>query len=99
MTIFGKSIPAGSAKGKDFHRLVKHRNYKVSNFFLPNVRPVLKLISVPRLGLNSEKREHLLKTASGSDKVTIKNIAKASSTPRQISEINLFARTFNYSPR
>ena len=31
MTIFGKSIPAGSAKWKAFHQLVKHKNYKVSN--------------------------------------------------------------------
>ena len=46
-------------------------------------------------GLNSEKGEHLLKTASGSDKVTTKNIAKASSAPRQTSEMDPFARTFN----
>ena len=45
--------------------------------------------------LNSEKREKLLKTASGSDKVTIKNIAKASSTPGQTSEMDPFARTLN----
>ena len=31
MTIFGRSIQAGSAKWKVFHRLVKHRNDKVSN--------------------------------------------------------------------
>ena len=31
MTIFGGSIPAGSAKWQVFHRLVKHRSYKVSN--------------------------------------------------------------------
>ena len=36
-----------------------------------------------------------MKTASGSNKVTIKNIAKASSAPRQTSEMNPFARTFN----
>ena len=36
-----------------------------------------------------------MKTASGSDKVTIKNIAKASSTPDQTSKMDPFARTFN----
>ena len=46
-------------------------------------------------GLNSEKREYLLKTASGSDKVTIKNIAKVTSTPRQTSEMDPFPRTFS----
>ena len=46
-------------------------------------------------GLNSEKREHLLKTVSGSVKVTIKYIAEASSTPRQTSEMDPFAITFN----
>ena len=50
-------------------------------------------------GLNSEKREHLVKTASGSDKVTIKNIAKAkgefNTTSHQTSEMDPFARTFN----
>ena len=48
-------------------------------------------------GLNTEKREHLLKKTSGSDKVTIKNIAKVSSTPRQMSEIDPLARIFNKS--
>ena len=46
-------------------------------------------------GLNSEKGEHLLETAFGSDKVTINNIAKVSSTPHQTSEMGPFARTFN----
>ena len=50
---------------------------------------------VGKCALNSEKREHLLKTASGLDKVTIKNIAKASSAPRQTSEMDPFSRTFN----
>ena len=45
--------------------------------------------------LNSEKREHLLKTASGSDKVTIKNISKASSAPRQTFEMDPFAKKSN----
>ena len=45
--------------------------------------------------LNSEKGELLLKTASGSDKVTIKNIAKASSARHQTSEMDFFAGTFN----
>ena len=46
-------------------------------------------------GLNSEKREHLLKTASGLNKVTIKNITKASSVPRQTYKMDPFARTFS----
>ena len=36
-----------------------------------------------------------MKTISGSDKVTIKYIAEASSTPRQTSEMDPFAITFN----
>ena len=38
-----------------------------------------------------------MKKTSGSDKVTIKNIAKVSSTPRQMSEIDPLARIFNKS--
>ena len=56
---------------------------------------VLKLVMCLVYALNFEKREHLLKTASGSDKVTTKNIPKASSAPCQTSEMDLFARTFN----
>ena len=44
-------------------------------------------------GLNSQNREHLLKTASGS--VTIKIIAMAISTPCKPSEMNPFIRTVN----